>query len=95
MNNMRIKLTRPLSNKIQFVKTIKTFSGMGLKEGKDLCDEMHDNINVYYNINIEVGKKEEFIKEIKELFGDDVVVNDVVDLVDWKNNSFKWDAGDL
>jgi hypothetical protein len=72
---MRIKLIRPLNSKLQFVKTIKTFSGMGLKESKDLCDDMHDNINVYYNINIEVSKKEEFIKEIKYHFNDGVVVN--------------------
>ncbi|MFW6226303.1 MAG: hypothetical protein ACOC3V_05040 [bacterium] len=33
-----------------------------------------------------------FYPEVEKL---EDIVNDVVDLVDWKNNSFKWDDGDL
>ncbi len=38
---IKIKLVRPTSEKLRFVKLIKECSGLGLKESKDLCDNMH------------------------------------------------------
>ena len=41
MKTIKIKLVEPTPNKLAFVKLIKECSGLGLKESKDLCDELH------------------------------------------------------
>jgi hypothetical protein len=41
MKTIKIKLVESTPNKLAFVKLIKECSGLGLKESKDLCDELH------------------------------------------------------
>jgi hypothetical protein len=41
MQNIKIKLVEPTTQKLAFVKLIKECSGLGLKESKDLCDDLH------------------------------------------------------
>lgn len=41
MKNIKIKLVKPATQKLAFVKLIKECSGLGLKEAKDLCDDLH------------------------------------------------------
>ena len=41
MKEIEIKLQEPSSHKLHLVKLIKDCSGMGLKESKELCDNLH------------------------------------------------------
>ena len=41
MKEIEIKLLEPTPHKLQLVRLIKDCSGMGLKECKDLCDNLH------------------------------------------------------
>lgn len=41
MKTIKIKLVEPTAEKLAFVKLIKDCSGLGLKEAKDLCDDLH------------------------------------------------------
>ena len=41
MKKIEIKLQEPSSHKLQLVKLIKDCSGMGLKDSKELCDNLH------------------------------------------------------
>jgi hypothetical protein len=43
---IRIKLIEPTSEKLKFVKLIKDCSGLGLRESKDLCDNLHNFPNL-------------------------------------------------
>ena len=38
---INIKLIHPTTTKLMFVKLIKDCSGLGLKDSKDICDELH------------------------------------------------------
>ena len=42
MKTIKLKLVERCSSKLQFVKTIKECSNLGLKEAKDVCDRLHD-----------------------------------------------------
>ena len=72
---VKIKLknfNNPITSKLNFVKMIKDFTSYGLKESKDVCDDIHS-----YGSNqreIEVLDAENFIKEMKKNFGDYVDV---------------------
>jgi hypothetical protein len=46
MKTIKIKLVEPTPTKLAFVKLIKDCSGLGLKESKDLCDDLHKNPDV-------------------------------------------------
>jgi len=43
LKTIKIKLVEPTPNKLAFVKLIKDCSGLGLREAKDLCDNLHGN----------------------------------------------------
>lgn len=38
---IKIKLVQPTTQKLNFVKLVKDCSGLGLKDAKDLCDNIH------------------------------------------------------
>ena len=42
MKTIKIKLIQPTTQKLAFVKLIKECSGLGLRDAKDLCDNIHD-----------------------------------------------------
>jgi hypothetical protein len=42
MKTIKVKLIEKTPNKLAFVKLIKECSGLGLKEAKDLCDNIHN-----------------------------------------------------
>jgi hypothetical protein len=46
MKTIKIKLVEPTPNKLAFVKLMKECSGLGLKEAKDLCDDLHQNPHI-------------------------------------------------
>jgi len=46
MKTIKIKLVKPTSEKLKFVKLIKECSGLGLKEAKDLCDSLHNSPHI-------------------------------------------------
>lgn len=74
MNRVKIKLVNNISLKLQLVKTIKVHSGMGLKESKELCDDMFVHLN--HDFDIFVKDVLEFKNEIKSHFGDDIQIRD-------------------
>ena len=72
-NLVRIKLKNiqnPITSKLNFVKMVKDLTKYGLKESKDICDDIHRNIQK----EIEVLDSENFIKEMRKNFGDYVDV---------------------
>lgn len=50
--NIKIKLVKPTVQKLAFVKLIKDCSGLGLKEAKDLCDDLHSYPGKVYEMPI-------------------------------------------
>lgn len=83
-NTLRIKLIVPTPNKLAFVKLIKDCSGLGLRESKDLCDELHKNPNLVQHMplrpNDDVDYSIHFRNEIKNVGGEFLV-----------NGSIQWD----
>ena len=78
MRRLRIKLLSKCDNKLQVVKLIKDCTGLGLRESKDLADEMFNKIGLVQEIDLrepylKEGKTfvpfEEFTTKIKD-FGD-------------------------
>ncbi len=49
---IRIKLLSDCKNKLQVVKLIKDCTGLGLKDSKDIADEMFNNIGLVKEINL-------------------------------------------
>jgi hypothetical protein len=72
---LRIKLIEPTPNKLQFVKLIKDCSGLGLRESKDLCDELHKSPHLVQDMPVRVSTNEtidyssHFKSEIKNVGG--------------------------
>lgn len=75
---LRMKLLSKCDNKLQVVKLIKDCSGLGLKDSKDIADEMFNHIGLVREIELREpylkdGKTflpfEEFTTKIKD-FGD-------------------------
>lgn len=84
MKRIEIKLLKPTTKKLQLIKLIKDCSGIGLKEAKDLCDNLHAfpdkswpmEIKDWETQTIEGKKiptnrdfKSEFIQGLKEIPG--------------------------
>jgi hypothetical protein len=70
---VKIKLKNiqnPITSKLNFVKMVKDLTGYGLKESKDICDDIHRSIPK----EIEVLDVENFIKQMTQNFGDYVDV---------------------
>lgn len=86
---IKIKLIKPTSEKLKFVKLIKDCSGLGLKEAKDLCDNLHSfphitqemEIRDWDNIDYSTGEKTpatvdyraKFLTEIKNIEGEFII----------------------
>lgn len=83
---IKIKLVRPSSQKLQFVKLLKECSGLGLKDSKDICDLLHSWPQVSRNIPIReteidqmgnrIDYKVKFIKGLKDIDGQFNVTGD-------------------
>ena len=70
-NLVRIKLKNiqnPITSKLNFVKMVKDLTGYGLKESKDVCDDIH--FCASNQREIEVLDVENFIKQMTQNFGD-------------------------
>jgi hypothetical protein len=52
MKTIKIKLVQPTTQKLAFVKLIKECSGLGLKEAKELCDELHSRPDIVLEMPI-------------------------------------------
>jgi hypothetical protein len=71
---LRIKLLEPTTNKLSFVKLIKDCSGLGLREAKDLCDELHKSPHLVQDMPLlpttgDVDYSKLFKSEIKNIGG--------------------------
>lgn len=70
---LRIKLLEPTPNKLAFVKLIKDCSGLGLRESKDLCDELHSSPHLVQDMPVkptdDTDYSKRFISEIKNVGG--------------------------
>jgi hypothetical protein len=72
---LRIKLLEPTPNKLAFVKLIKDCSGLGLRESKDLCDELHSHPHLVQDMPVKPTDEyaqdysKKFISEIKNVGG--------------------------
>jgi hypothetical protein len=98
MKTIKIKLVEPTPNKLAFVKLIKDCSGLGLREAKDLCDELHNRPSIVQEMPIRdwesydytTGKstpaitdfRKKFTTEIKDVGGKFVVNGGV----QWERN---------
>lgn len=98
MKTIKIKLVEPTTQKLAFVKLIKECSGLGLKEAKDLCDDLHHNPSIVREMPIRdwetydytIGKstpaitdfRKKFTTEIKNIDGKFVVNGGV----QWERN---------
>ena len=68
MKAVKIKCVGKISNLLQFVKTLKDHTGLGLKEAKDLCDSIRSNEGQEYLVYI-TSSPEAFEKEVREKIG--------------------------
>jgi len=73
---LRIKLLEPTPNKLAFVKLIKDCSELGLRESKDLCDELHSSPHLVQDMPVkceqylgDIDYSKKFISEIKNVGG--------------------------
>ena len=78
IETIRIKLIVPTPNKLAFVKLIKECSGLGLRESKDLCDELHKNPHIVQHMPIQtsnssINYRKHFASEIKNVGGEFLV----------------------
>jgi hypothetical protein len=72
--NAKIKCIGKVTNLLQYVKTVKSHSGLGLKEAKDFCDRTIECQGVEFTLPI-ITSVTEFEKEIREMIGDSVQVS--------------------
>jgi hypothetical protein len=55
---------------VQMIKVVRTYTGMGLKDAKDLCDLLRNNGTISSVSVIEGKKASDFIRNIKMCGGD-------------------------
>lgn len=89
MKKIKIRLVKPTSEKLRFVKLIKECSGMGLMESKNLCDNLHAKPLTafempirdykYYDFSTgittpaDIDYKAKFVSDIKEIDGEFII----------------------
>jgi hypothetical protein len=71
--NAKVKCVGSPNNMLQYVKIVKTHSGLGLKEAKDFCDSTRENRGKQFILEIRTSVQE-FEKEIREHLGDSIQV---------------------
>jgi hypothetical protein len=69
----KVRCVGKLTNMLQYVKLVKTHSGLGLKEAKDFCDMTISNQGLEFILEIRTSVQE-FEKEIREHFGNSIQV---------------------
>lgn len=72
--NVKVKCIGKLGNLLQYVKIVKTHSGLGLREAKDFCDRTRENIGVDFFLPIQTSAAQ-FDKDIREMVGDAIQVS--------------------
>jgi DNA replication protein DnaD len=70
--NAKIKCIGKVTNLLQYVKIVKTHSGLGLKEAKEFCEKTRDNQGAEFILPIQTSVVE-FEKEIRDMIGDSIV----------------------
>ena len=68
MKAVKVKCIGKVDNLLQFVKTMKSHTGLGLKEAKDLCDSIRNHQGQEYLVYIQTSA-DSFEKEIQEFVG--------------------------
>lgn len=90
MNKKVIKIRIIRSNQfLNIFKLVKTYTGLGLKESKDIVDEARSEKNrdlkKYTKVEIQPGMSTElFVKELNKLGTFDIIYNDVSLLREFK-----------
>jgi hypothetical protein len=69
MKKIEIKLIEPTTEKLKLVKLIKDCSGMGLKESKELLDNLHRFPDRSLEMPIQESNKTRFIEELQLITG--------------------------
>ena len=75
MDHISIKLIYPSTTKLMLVKLIKDCSGLGLKDSKDICDELHSNPGKVVKMQVLPVSQDgtnyikKFISELKDISG--------------------------
>lgn len=69
----KVRCVGKLTNMLQYVKLVKTHSGLGLKEAKDFCDMTISNQGLEFFLEIRTSVQE-FEKEIRDHFGNSIQV---------------------
>jgi len=80
LKTIKIKLVEPTPNKLAFVKLIKDCSGLGLREAKDLCDNIHGNpekvhempIRDWESMDYNTGKTTPAITDFRKKFNTEI-----------------------
>lgn len=52
---------------VEVIKTVRQFTGYGLKEAKDSCDYARGPIKKTQKLPVTVGKRQEFVKALRAL----------------------------
>lgn len=63
----RIRISGKTGQKLMFVKLIKQYTGLGLKESKELVDQLDSVYKTYLEVDIESSQVENAIKELKDI----------------------------
>ena len=88
MECISIKLIHPSATKLTLVKLIKDCSGLGLKDSKDICDELHLNPGKVVKMQVlpvaadGTNYIRKFINELKEVDG----MFEVTGGTEWQRN---------
>ena len=75
MEFISIKLIYPSNTKLKLVKLIKDCSGLGLKDSKEVCDELHSNPGTVVKMKVlpvsldGTNYVKKFINELKDMDG--------------------------
>lgn len=76
MKKVKLKLNKSVSSKLQFVKIIKDYTELGLKESKNVVDTLHADMSKSVEITISNDKNvEDFIGEMRLHLKDEVSIN--------------------
>jgi hypothetical protein len=73
MRAVKVKCLGKIDSQLQFVKTMKSHTRLGLKEAKDLCDSIRSNEGQEYLVYVD--SPEAFEKEVREMVGPMVYIS--------------------
>jgi DNA-binding transcriptional MerR regulator len=73
--NIKLRVVNPCNSKLKFIKELKTATGLGLKESKDIVDWLHDNQSKDMTVPFISYESLKIFKDEVEHFGGLVLIN--------------------